>query len=98
MCGLCLSRKSHNKATCDGQTIPSPFGKKSKFSIYLDQESKVIYSLFCCMLSWLLSKYIETEFQSKSKTRVTNCELRVQIYESRVENHEFRVQIHELGD
>ena len=71
----------------------------------LDQESKVIYSLFCCMLSWLLSKYIETEFQSKSKTRVTNCELRVQIYElrvqiyeSRVENHEFRVQIHELGD
>ena len=32
----------------------------------------------------------------KSKTRVTSCRLRVQIYELRVQIHELRVQIHEL--
>ena len=34
----------------------------------------------------------------KSKTRVTSCELGVQIYESRVQIHKLRVQIHDLGN
>ena len=29
-----------------GETIPRPFSKKSKLSIYLDQHSKVLYILF----------------------------------------------------
>ena len=31
---------------CGGETIPRPFCKKSKLSISLDQESKVLYSSF----------------------------------------------------
>ena len=31
---------------CGGETSPRPFSKKSKLSISLDQESKVLYSLF----------------------------------------------------
>ena len=31
---------------CGGETIPRPFSKKSKLSIYLDQLSKVLYGLF----------------------------------------------------
>ena len=34
--------KSYTK--CDGETIPRPFSKKSKLSIFLDQHSKVLYS------------------------------------------------------
>ena len=36
--------KSHTKY--DGETIPRPFSKKSKLSIFLDQRSKVLYNLF----------------------------------------------------
>ena len=31
---------------CCGETITKPFSKKSKLSISLDQQSKVLYSLF----------------------------------------------------
>ena len=31
---------------CGGETISRPFSKKSKLSIFLDQFSKVLYSLF----------------------------------------------------
>ena len=31
---------------CDGENIPRPFSEKSKFSISLDQQSKVLYDLF----------------------------------------------------
>ena len=36
--------KSYTK--CCGETIPTPFPKKSKLSMSLDQQSKVLYSLF----------------------------------------------------
>ena len=36
--------KLHTK--CCGETITKPFSKKSKLSISLDQQSKVLYSLF----------------------------------------------------
>ena len=31
---------------CGGETTPTPFSKKSKLSISLDKQSKVLYSLF----------------------------------------------------
>ena len=33
-------------AKCDGETIPRPFAKKSKLNIPLDEQFKVLYSLF----------------------------------------------------
>ena len=36
--------KSYTK--CDGETIPTPFFKKSKLSKYLNKLPKVLYSLF----------------------------------------------------
>ena len=39
---------------------------------------------------------IHSIFKWKSKTRVTSCELRVQIYELRVQIYELRVQLHDL--
>ena len=36
--------KSHLK--CSGETISRPFSRKSKLSIFLDQYSEVLYSLF----------------------------------------------------
>ena len=36
--------KSYTK--CDGETSPRPFSEKLKLSISLDQQSKVLYSLF----------------------------------------------------
>ena len=36
--------KSYTK--CGGETIPRPFSKNSKLSKSLDQQSKVLYSLF----------------------------------------------------
>ena len=36
--------KSYTK--CDGETSPRPFSENLKLSISLDQESKVLYSLF----------------------------------------------------
>ena len=38
-----FSKKSYTK--CDEETIPRTFSKKSKLSIYLDQESEVLYRL-----------------------------------------------------
>ena len=38
-----FSKNSYTK--CDEETIPRTFSKKSKLSIYLDQESEVLYSL-----------------------------------------------------
>ena len=49
---------------CGGETTPRPFSKKSKFSISLDQQYKVLFSLFFCMPCWGLSKYIETKLQT----------------------------------
>ena len=37
-------KKSYTK--CDGETGPRPFSEKLKLSISLDQQSKVLYSLF----------------------------------------------------
>ena len=39
--------KSHTK--CDRENIPSPFSKKSKLSISLDQNSKVYIFCFNCL-------------------------------------------------
>ena len=39
--------KSYTK--CGGETIPRPFSEKSKLSISLDQQSKVLYNLFYCI-------------------------------------------------
>ena len=36
--------KSYTK--CGGETSPRPFSEKSKLSISLDQQAKVLYSLF----------------------------------------------------
>ena len=33
-------------AKCGGETSYTPFSEKSKLSIYLDQHSKILYSLF----------------------------------------------------
>ena len=56
-----LIEKSYRK--CDGDTISKPFSKKEILSISLDQQSKVLYSLFV-MLSWGLSKYIEAKLET----------------------------------
>ena len=42
MRNICLEK---SYTTCDGETIPRPFYKKSKFSISLNQQFKVLYSL-----------------------------------------------------
>ena len=42
MRNICLEK---SYTTCDGETIPRPFSKESKFSISLDQQFKVLYSL-----------------------------------------------------
>ena len=47
-----------------GEFIPSPFSKKSILSISLNQQSKVLHSLFIFMLICGLSKYIETKLQT----------------------------------
>ena len=36
--------KSYTK--CGGETVPRPFSKKSKLSLFLNQKLKVLYSLF----------------------------------------------------
>ena len=33
-------------AKLDGETVPRPFSKKLKLSIFFDEQSKVLYSLF----------------------------------------------------
>ena len=40
---------------CVGENFPRPFSKKSKLSIYLDQQA----NCFCCMTSLGLLKYIK---------------------------------------
>ena len=47
----------------DGEISTRPFSEKLNLSISLDQQSKVLYSLFNCMPSWGLLKYIETKLQ-----------------------------------
>ena len=56
--------KSYTK--CGGETIPTPFYKKSKLSISLDQYSKDLYILFLLLPSRGLSNVIETKL-------LTNC-------------------------
>ena len=46
--------KSYRK--CGGESIPRPFSKNLKLSISLDQQAKVLYSLF---LSYAKSKAIK---------------------------------------
>ena len=50
-----LLEKSYTK--CDGETSSRPFSEKLKLSISLDQESKVLYSLF---LLYAMLSAIET--------------------------------------
>ena len=47
-----------------GETIPRPSFKKSKLSIFLDQYSKVLYSLFLLYAKLKAIKYIETTLQT----------------------------------
>ena len=69
---------------CSGETIPWPFSKKSKLSISLDQQSKVLYGLFLLYArlrtikiywNWatyhLLLPYMKLFFQSESGTSLT---------------------------
>ena len=47
---------------CGGETSPRPFSDKLQLNIYLWINGlKVNTVCFCCMPSWGLSKYIETE-------------------------------------
>ena len=54
--------KSYTK--CGGQTSPRPFSEKLNLSISLDQQSKVLHSLFLLYGKLGLSKYIETKLQT----------------------------------
>ena len=69
---------------CSGETIPWPFSKKSKLSISLDQQSKVLYGLLLLYArlrtikiywNWatyhLLLPYMKLFFQSESGTSLT---------------------------
>ena len=49
---------------CGGNTSPRPFSKKSKLSIFLDQQSKAYTVCFYCMWSGGLLKFIETKMQT----------------------------------
>ena len=45
---------------CVRKTVPRPFSKKLKLSIFLDHYSKVLYILFFnCLPSWELSKWLK---------------------------------------
>ena len=57
-----FAEKSYTK--CGGETIPRPFSKRLKLSIFLDQESKVLYSLFLSYAKLRTSKYTETKLQT----------------------------------
>ena len=66
--------KSYTK--CAGETIPRPFSKKSKFSIYLYQLCKVLNSVFFfCILIGGLSKYSEIKLQTADYWLSTNTKL-----------------------
>ena len=41
---------------CGGETSLGSFSKKSKLSVYLDQQSEILYSLFYCMSMLRVSK------------------------------------------
>ena len=43
------------------ETCPRPFSKKSEFSISLDQQSEILYSLSLLLSSQGLPKYIEAK-------------------------------------
>ena len=49
---------------CDGETISRLLYKKPKLSISLINSLKFLYDFIYCLLSWGLSKYIETKLQS----------------------------------
>ena len=50
-------------ANCGGETIPTPFSKKTKLSISLDQQYKVLYSLLLLYVQGLFN-YIESKLQT----------------------------------
>ena len=54
--------KSYKK--CGGETSLRPFSEKLKLSISLDQQSKILYSLFLFMPSRRLSKHIKTKLHT----------------------------------
>ena len=49
---------------CGGEISSRPFSEKLKLSISLNQQSKALYSLFFCMPSSGLSKYIGAKLQT----------------------------------
>ena len=51
--------KSYTK--CDRETIPRPLSEKSKLSISLDEQSKVLYGLFLLYDTLRAIKYIDTK-------------------------------------
>ena len=51
-------------AKYDEETSPRLFPEKRKLSIFLDQEPKVLYSLFYCMPSLGLLKHNETKLHT----------------------------------
>ena len=52
-------------AKCVGGTLPRPFSKKSKLSIYLDQKPNVLYSLFLLYTKLrAIEGYVETKLQT----------------------------------
>ena len=57
--------KNHTQNVVE-KLFSDPSQNKSKLSISLDQQSKVLYSFYCFyyMPDWGLSKYIETELQT----------------------------------
>ena len=57
-----FAEKSYTK--CGGETIPRRFSKRLKLSISLDQQSKVLYSLFLSYAQLRTSKYTETKLQT----------------------------------
>ena len=73
-----------------------------KNSQKLFMQLKMLIMLRSYLFSLLLNKDIvdiekpDGIVRWKSKTRVTSCQLRVQMFELRVQIHEFRVQIHKL--
>ena len=62
--------KSYTK--CSGETILRPFPEKPKLSISVDQQSKLLYSLFLLYFKFRLTKYIESNQQTTYKAFIKN--------------------------
>ena len=56
-----LLEKAYTK--CGGETSPRTFSEKLKFTMSLDQTSKVLYSVFLLYAKLRVLKYIETKLQ-----------------------------------